>query len=266
MGSSTYKDIISSKFDIFNKRFCDDAEQLFWDKETKKLIHSAEYGRYREDLCSDFLSQFTPQYLGSTTGFIVSSKDKVSTQCDLIFYDKEYTPSITDFDLNYFFPVECVHAVGEIKSTIQCQSDLNSILVKLSKVKKLSLDISDGVAAVSGEYSLYHPRNDIFTFLICKKLDFKLDEVESKISEGYASGGVEHRFRHNLIVSLDDGLFLYFAPEDGLVGLPVWKDIELESKFCRNGLSDIKQGLPSTMFTHLTARKRLCIDLSAYLK
>lgn len=266
MGSSIYKEIISSKFDVFYRRFCDDAEQLFWDSKQGKMIHNGEYGRYREDLCSIFLRQFTPQYLDSTTGFIVSSKDNHSTQCDLILYDKEYTPSITDSELNYFFPVECVHAVGEVKSTIRCQSDLSEILVKLSKVKKMSLDISDEVAPITGGYNLHHPNNDIFTFLICKKLDFNLDKIEPNISNGYDKADVEHRFRHNLIVSLDDGLFLYFDNEDGLAAAPVWHDKELESRFLRKGLEDIKQGLPSVMFTHLAFKTRLCIDLSAYLR
>lgn len=264
MSSNIYQTIVNSKFTTFRKRFSEDSEQLFFSNEKKRLIHTGEYGRYREDLCLEFFSQFVPRHLEFSTGFIITSDDEVSTQCDLIAYDKELTPLINDAEQNYFFPIECVHAIGEVKSTIRSKSELRKVLLKLSKQKQLSKSISRESSGVGEDYHFDLDMNDVFTFLICKKLDFDLSELNNDLSQIYEVNDVDYRYKHNIIISLDDGLFAY-QDSDGCFWSYPCQDGELFHEASKLGFNSIQKQLTQLMFAPLTHKQRMCIDIGSYL-
>jgi hypothetical protein len=264
LSSSIYKKIVDSKFKTFLKRFCEDSEQLFFSNEKKQLIHAGEFGRYREDLCLDFFGEFVPQYLKFSTGFIISSEDDVSTQCDLIAYDKELTPLINDAEKNYFFPIECVHAIGEVKSTIRSKAELESVLVKLSQQKLLTKSISRESSGIGEDYHFDLDMNDVFTFLICKKLDFNISKLNDDLSNIYESNDVPPRYKHNLIISLEDGLFAYQDSDGCFFSYPMQVG-ELLNEANRMGFENIKKMLAQLMFAPLTHKQRICVDIGSYL-
>lgn len=184
------------------------SKEIFWDDEEKKLIHPGEYGEYREELLKRFLNLYIPEDYGISSGFIIASNGEISHQCDIIIFDKRKTPKIQNLDSQRFFPIETVLGVGEIKSTINSIGVLNKYLIKLSKIKKFRSLVIDPTPYKRGDFKTpYNPKNlfadNIFTFLLCYKFDFKLDLKSIDYKK------VDFRLWHNMVLSLKDGLLTY---------------------------------------------------------
>jgi hypothetical protein len=99
-----------------------------------KLIHPGEFGIYREAICKRFLEFIIPKKLSIDNGFLINTNNEVSTQCDIVIYDSKHTPLVQSNELQRFFPIETVCAIGEVKSTLS-KAQLKETLLKLSKVK-----------------------------------------------------------------------------------------------------------------------------------
>lgn len=69
--------------------------------------------------------------------FIITSKDTVSTQCDIVIYDNNTIPLIQDNSVK-FFPVETVVGIGEIKSSLN-KTQFKETLQKWQKTKHYNL-------------------------------------------------------------------------------------------------------------------------------
>ncbi|WP_113922333.1 DUF6602 domain-containing protein [Cognataquiflexum aquatile] len=192
MASDIFNKILNRKLDTFRSVFMEDSESIF--KIEDKLFHPQEFGVYRERVLSDLLKTIINESIDIKDGFIITSKNKVSTQSDLILFNKNNTPVINDGILR-FFPIESVYAIGEVKSIIRSKSELKEVLIKLSNQKKLDNDL---ISQIKGEDS------QLITFLVCKKIDYNFTENFNDIYEN-----IENEYRHNFILSLEDGLIAY---------------------------------------------------------
>lgn len=184
------------------------SKEIFWDEKKNKLIHPGEYGEYREELLKRFLNLYIPENYGISSGFIIASNGEISHQSDIIIYDKRKTPKIQNLESQRFFPIETVLGVGEVKSTINSIGLLNEYLIKLSKIKKLRSFVEDPTPYKRGDFKTpYNPKDNfadnIFTFLLCYKLDFELDLRSIDYND------VDFRLWHNMVLSLKDGLLTY---------------------------------------------------------
>jgi hypothetical protein len=173
-------------------------------------LHPGEFGTYRENLAKKWLEMYIPERLELGNGFVITSKGKISSQCDIVVYDKTRTPKIENVDSQKFYPIETVAGVIEIKSDINSIGELNAHLIKLSQVKKFREDVEDPVPYYKTFGNVYdiekNPYDNIFTILICNKLAFKLDLTKINY------GDILPKYRHNLILSLHDGLINYVTP------------------------------------------------------
>jgi len=202
-----FNNIIIQNFLNFKNSF-ENTKKIFWDKEKERLLHPGEFGIFRESLAKIWLKSFIPQKFELASGFVITSKNRVSTQCDIIIYDKYETPLIENPDKQKFFPIETVAGIIEIKSDINSIGELNSHLIKLSELKKFRQDVQDPAPynrdITSLEYNLDRiPFDNVFTILICNKLNFKLDVNQIN----YQS--ISIRYHHNLVLSLSDGIINY---------------------------------------------------------
>ncbi len=226
-----------------------ESKNIFWDDEKNRLIHSGEYGIYREELVKKWLKLFIPEKFGISSGFLINSKGEISTQCDLIIYDKDKTPMIETIENQKFFPVETVILVGEIKSDINSISQLNSYLLKLSEIKK----IRDGVISnhsYNSKFEEYkympdkNPFDNIYSVLICHKFNFDFDI--SKID----FGTTKKQHRHNLILSLTDGIVNYkTAKGTENMSVPFLGDIILDNHYLKTD----NEELPSHIISFLNS-------------
>ena len=198
MASDIFRNIIEQKIDVFASTFGNDANKLF--KKDSKLIHPLEYGMYRERCAKELLSFICDRSMAISDGFMISSENHVSTQCDIIMYQRDTMP-IIDNGITNFFPVEIVGCIGEVKSTLK-MGDFQNALIKMANNKKMFLERKGGQAPQMA----FKEKDEIISFLICNNLGFDINEVDF---DNIYREIEDVRFRHNMILSLQDGLLLY---------------------------------------------------------
>ena len=211
MSNDIFDALLQEKIRVFKSAFSTLATEVFLDPEAGRLRHSGEYGMYRENIVKDFLKFLIPRSLDLSTGFLITSMNDVSTQCDVVVFDPHMTPLFQEGDRHRFFPVETVFCVAEVKSTVS-RAEFAKALNKLARTKALSERISHprvlAKHSLTGFDPLHDPHDLIPTVLICQKLDFKLDGLALFIDELYESK-VEQRHKHNMVLSIEDGLLTY---------------------------------------------------------
>ena len=213
-----FKKLLDRKIDNFIYAYKNLSRDVFVN-ETGTLIHPGEFGMYREKIVSELLRPFLPSKLEVGTGFIITSKNRISTQCDIIIYDRENTPVIENGEQR-FFPVESVVGVVEVKSKLS-KSEFRDALVKLANVKALREDIGTKNPYVfkDGSYAGFdtktNVRDQMATFLICESLEFKPgDDLNRFFADIYKD--LDCSLYHNMILSLNDGVYLYYDGEKSI--------------------------------------------------
>jgi len=101
-------------------------ELFSWYEIAGDLSHQGEKGSAREDIIAAFIKKFLPMDFDVGRGFIEDANGTISTQTDIIIYDKHQTPRVGFGDEAGKFgiyPFESVYYVIEVKST----STLNDI-------------------------------------------------------------------------------------------------------------------------------------------
>ena len=224
--NNIYKTLLYEKIDHFIYSFKQASRELFFDKEEMRLIHTGEFGRLREVVSKSFIRYAIPRRLEIGTGFLVNHAGDVSTQVDLIVYDKNETPLVQDSQNQYFYPVETVCAAGEIKSVLK-KNEFIKAINKLAKIKILRERISEidtQIIRTNPQRSLQSKFDPIindsdrmFTFMICERFDFDTRTLANELNSFYAIN-IEPRNKHNMILSIDDGLLLYMFPGHTDVG------------------------------------------------
>ncbi|UUC92680.1 DUF6602 domain-containing protein [Comamonas sp. C11] len=234
MPSSIFTALLDEKIRTFVAAYQQTAHQVFFDEQSKKLRHAGEYGAFRELVVREFLRFFTPGRLDIHNGFIITATDKVSTQCDVVVYDAKNTPLIESGERQRFFPVESACIVGEIKSRLS-KVQLKDALNKLARIKALREEVPAPTVLKRDREGPFDPVNYAYdqlpTFLICERLDFDLGQLPNQIDSLYDSS-VERRHRHNLILSLQDGLIAYADKANKTLMFP-----EVSGRITPNGLS-----------------------------
>ena len=233
MSNQVFDSLFRERVDIFRIAFSVISTELFYDQKEKRLRHTGEYGMYRESVVRDFLKFLVPSSLDISTGFLTSSMEDVSTQCDVVIFDSGMTPLYQGGDRQTFFPIESVFCVGEVKSTLS-KPELAKALNKLAKIKSLSERITHPTIIRKSLPGPFDPTNHAYdlipSILICQKLDFKLSNIENEIDEMYEDG-VCHRHKHNMILSIEDGLLSYFDQNDKNLPYPQLGGIDLHNRF-----------------------------------
>ena len=235
MGNKILQSILDEKIENFRLAFEKTSKDLFWNEEDKKLIHPGEYGTYRESVCKDFLRMLTPHRLDISTGFLINDSEEISTQCDIIIYDAQSAALIENSDRQRFFPVETTVGIGEIKSNLS-KAEFKLAINKLANNKRMREKIKDPVPIKrehSGSFSpsTYH-YDSIFSFLICKKFDFNIDNLCNDLNS-YYNPDIQPWQKHNLILSMEDGLYAYYDENDKTMMFPIHRGKTLKNRFVK---------------------------------
>lgn len=224
VGSEIYKEILAHNIENFVKNYSKDAKSIYFGKDSK-LIHPGEYGRYREDATKMLLTSLLEMNTKVSDGFVITSTNKITTQCDIIGYNSVLQPFISD-GIAKMFPAEEVRFICEIKSDMS-KKDFSDALKKMARNKQIILNGRRGNLRKKNEMNFY---DTISTYLICDKFNFKTDNINfEKIYEG-----IEKKYWHNAILSIQDGLMAYTldtsaisSEKEAIVYLPC---IEVEGK------------------------------------
>lgn len=234
MPNEVFNALLKERVDAFRSAFSSVSTEVFYDQTTKRLRHTGEYGIFRETMVREFLKFVVPRSLDMSTGFVITGMNDVSTQCDIVIFDSSMTPLYVEGDRQRFFPVESVFCVGEVKSTLG-KAQLGVALNKLAAIKKLSDRIPHPTIVRKGTPGSFDPVNNpndiIPSILICQKLNFDLSNFEAEVDELYDSS-IEHRHKHNLILSIEDGILAY-SSEGGFLPYPRLANLSLKHQFFR---------------------------------
>lgn len=268
MANRIFDNILIDEIESFEKSFSNTSKDLFTN-DSKKLIHPGEFGTYREAIARRFLKSFCPAYIDVDQGFLINTNDEVSTQCDIIAYDRRYTPMIKSKELQRFFPVETVAAIGEVKSTLSF-TEFKTALNKLAKSKKMTEYIESPWIVQEGKIKEFKPDTNpfdlAFSFLVCQKLNFKLD----RIVEAYEND-VQLRHRHNIILSIEDGLILYDFQDYAEKGIHIFPTVDGKSQQAWISYSKEKNGINcykvfcNYLFQSICSRTKIIPQISDYM-
>lgn len=266
MPNRVFDRLLLEQIEVFKNSFSGVSRTVFYD-EQGNLTHPGEFGTYREAICKDFLRFFIPSRLDISQGFLINGNNEVSTQCDIIIYDSYSTPLIQTEERQRFFPVETVCAVGEVKSTLT-KSELRAALAKLSNVKNMRDNINQPTILKRDHPGGYNPRHypydQVFTFLICQKLDLKLKNIFVDLYEF----DVPQWRKHNLVLSLEDGLLLYYDANNVSLMYPIFnRDAHPKSRFIQpatNLIAHFKLFV-TYMFLGTTSATILYPDMANYI-
>ncbi len=234
MSSNIFDALLEEKIRVFVAAYGQTAHQVFYDEEKKRLRHTGEYGGYREILVREFLRFFTPGRLDVHNGFIINAGGEVSTQCDIVIYDSKNTPLIESGERQRFFTGESVCGIGEVKSTLS-KADLKTALNKLARIKAMREKIPAPTIVRRERDGKFDPSNYAYdqlpTFLLCQKLDFDFQNLVDEL-DGMYDANIERRHRHNLVLSLEDGIFTYADKNKMIIMFP-----EIGGRIEASGLS-----------------------------
>ena len=158
---------------------------------------------YKERTLRELIEFIVPYKYKITDGYIINSSDETSTQCDLILFDKLNTPLIEFGNRFQFIPVECVVAIGEVKSTLT-KSEFIETVIKLSKNKQ--------ICKPSTEYVKLNPNLNLelfvpFSFVICDSItgineDYTFEHLIKDLAKRYQEEDIDVNNCFNIVICL----------------------------------------------------------------
>lgn len=192
-----------------------------------KTTHPHSVGEGREKSAINKLKDILPSGIGVGSGFVIDSFGNVSSQCDIVIYEKDLCIKFnSDDDRNCYYNCESVIAVGEVKSNLN-KRDLEDSINKFKKIRNLKRKIENPrnfrnylskLTAYGAESESYNQNlkclDQIFTFILCNSFMINYKNIIEIIKEN------ENIYEYpNAIVSIDGMLIGYSKRyENGTLG------------------------------------------------
>ena len=98
--------------------------------------HPTAKGDILEEAWREVLGRYLPARFRVENGFVIDSKGNISGQIDCIVYDNVYTPTFWGEGGHFHIPAEAVHAVFEIKPTVN-KTYIQAASDKIASVREL---------------------------------------------------------------------------------------------------------------------------------
>lgn len=90
-----------------------------FEMQTALIKHRGERGVAREEALAEVLSRHLPQRFGIGRGQILRHSGSISSQQDIVIFDRDLTPIIDSTSVAQTYPIESTLAVVEVKSAIR---------------------------------------------------------------------------------------------------------------------------------------------------
>jgi len=141
--------------DYFYKQFTDVAKDMWIEFERLKrdnITNKTDEGEYLETILVNFLRTYLPKKFTIGRGYIMNDKGETSLQQDIVIYNAENYVLLKNTEGFQVFPIECVYATVEVKSTLSKQvlkdanrnvESIKNLSCALLKVEKKTGDIVD---------------------------------------------------------------------------------------------------------------------------
>lgn len=190
-----------------------------------KTAHPHSVGGGREKSSIDKLKDILPSGIGIGSGFVFDSYGNISSQCDIIIYEKDLCLIFNSSDeKNSYYNCESVIAVGEVKSDLSTKELLDS-LKKIKKIKNLKRNFNDNrvfrkYLSKSGIYGaeseiydqIKNPLDQIFAFVICNSFKLSYESIISTIRNN------KNKYEYpNTILSIEGDLIGYSKKQNDIL-------------------------------------------------
>lgn len=161
-----------------------------------KTTHPHSVGEGREKSAINKLKDILPSGIGIGSGFVIDSFGNVSSQCDIIIYEKDLCLKFnTDDEKNCYYNCESVIAVGEVKSDLN-KKELKDSVKKIKRIKNLKRRLENNrnfrnylskLTAYGAESERYNQNvnclDQIYTFILCKSFKINYENIIEIIKE-----------------------------------------------------------------------------------
>ncbi len=157
---------------------------------TAQVEHSPSKGRTREALVADFARLYLPSTVKVVqSAEIIAADGSVSRECDVAVVDST-TPALLALGGYSVLPIECVHAVIEVKSDLDSAEleDAFDKIVRIKKMPKTALypqegDVIRGSTAYGRDWDYFPTHGFVFAFdsIDLKTLRKRLDELNAPL-------------------------------------------------------------------------------------
>jgi len=84
----------------------------------ESVAHPATKGDATEIHWLDMFNRYLPERYSANKAFVVDSGGNLSQQCDVVIYDRQYSPFLFNQDSAKYVPAESVYAAFEVKQDI----------------------------------------------------------------------------------------------------------------------------------------------------
>lgn len=191
-------------------------------------------GAAREHPARMQLEKLLPPFASIGSGVVIDAYRSRSNQQDIVIYERDYCPtySVNGTPEATYYPVETIMATGEVKSVVS-KSVLMDALNKIKSVKDLRR-LSKKERTEDGRYAAPYRhygagqrveilsgegydqdknyRDQIYTFLLCKKFSFSPRSILKTLIDFEEINGKNSM--PSSIVSLEDGVIAGYRAND----------------------------------------------------
>jgi hypothetical protein len=177
------------------------------------IEHSGEQGRSSEHVVRAILRSVLPKRFSIGTGVVVSSHGRRSKQTDIVIYDDFYNAAPSLIGDVGIFPIECVYAAIEVKSTLDTEKiKLSAEAIGALRVMKDEkyyrvpvTKINTETGAIETKYEIIQSKVAPRTYLFAFDADYvNIATMINALSEASSTFGA---FFHGVII-LSKGWFV----------------------------------------------------------
>jgi len=199
-----------------------DRMRIDFEQITKTIPAPLDRGEGRETVLRTFLKDYLPKRFGIDAGFVIDASGNVSKQMDVVKYDVGNAPVFKIVEDKKVFPVECVCAIGEVKSYLG-KKELNDALEKIRSAKRLDKTNSGKSerrhgGGYVGEHLRRDHHNDRVFGIVFAYDGVSLEAIASNLHA--ANKSIDRAHWGNLVCVLDRGIVSYVTEEGILLPDP----------------------------------------------
>jgi len=171
--------------EYFYKQFTDVAKDIWTEFERLKrdnITNKTDEGEYLENILVDFLRTYLPKKFSIGRGYIMNEEGKTSLQQDIVIYNAENYVLLKNTEGFQVFPIECLYATVEVKSTLSKQvlkeANRNVQSIKHLSGARLTVDKETGNIVNIEQYG-----SVVFSSLFAFRSDSTLETCTNNFEE-----------------------------------------------------------------------------------
>jgi Domain of unknown function (DUF6602) len=172
--------------DFFSRQLSNEATRMLLAFEMIKKdkgLNRTDEGTLVENLVVDFLERYLPKRLSVGRGYVMSDDGKTSLQQDVVIYNADDYILLKNIEGCQFYPIECVYAVVEVKSTLTKSTlkvaNRNARSIKYLSGTKLTVHRETGEIQDVDQYGAV-VFSSVFAFKSGSKLETCMKNVEDE--------------------------------------------------------------------------------------